>query len=70
MTIPERIEALVPMSKYGPGYDRNVTAALRDAQLFLDRDQIDAAEHYILLAETRAGMHTFEEYQALDPFTT
>lgn len=64
-----RIAALAPLTTYGPEYNRGVVDAIGDARLFASRGDADAAEHYLLVAEARAGRITFDEFEARDPFT-
>jgi len=63
-----RIAALAPLTLYGPDYNRGVADAIGDARLFASRGEVDAAEHYLLVAEARAGRITFDEFEARDPF--
>lgn len=67
-TWESRFEALHPLTVLGPGYHRGVAEALRDARLFADRGELEAAEHYLLVAEYRAGAIAFDEFGHLDPF--
>ena len=64
----DRLAALDRCTHYGPEYDRSVVSALSDHHHFDRLGEHDNAEHYLLLAETRAGLHTWEEYEELDPF--
>lgn len=65
MTYAERVAALEPMTHYGPSYSRGVAASLADSALFQARQETEAAERYLLQAELRAKVITFEEYQSL-----
>jgi len=66
-TTQARQEALAAFTQYGPEYRRGVAEALADARLLASRGEADAAEHYLLVAEARAGMITFEQLEARDP---
>jgi hypothetical protein len=55
-------------TEYGPDYNRGVAEALRDAQLFADRGQMDSASHYAQLAMCRAGRISWEEFVDRDPY--
>jgi len=67
ITTQTRQEALAAFTQYGPEYRRGVAEALADAHLFASRGEADAAEHYLLVAEARAGVITFEQLEARDP---
>ena len=64
----QRIAALDRYTHYGPEYDRNVATSLGDHHHFARLGEVDNAEHYLLLAETQAGLHTWDEHEELDPF--
>ena len=67
LTPQTRQDALAAYTQPGPSYHRGVAEALADARLFADRGDVAAAEHYLLLAEARVGMITFEQFEANDP---
>ncbi|MCL4414586.1 MAG: hypothetical protein M1522_07555 [Actinobacteria bacterium] len=67
ITTQNRQDALASFARIGPDYHRGVAEALADARLFAERGDAAAAEHYLLLAEVRAGMITFEQFEANDP---
>ena len=64
----QRLEVLEGFCKYGPDYNRNVAVAVSDHLLFAQRGDTKAAEHFLLLAEMRAGLMTWDEYESRDPF--
>ena len=64
----QRIAALVEYTVYGPNYDRNVVSAIDDYHHFNRLGEHDAAEHYLLLAELRAGKYTWGQFLERDPF--
>ena len=66
--IEERLVALERFTTYGPEYNRSVATSLSDYHHFHRLGETDAAEHYLLLAETQAGLYTWDEFAALDPF--
>ena len=65
-----RIGALISSGKctLGPGYNRSVNSHVQDALLFERRSNLDAAAHHLLLAEVCAGVMTWEQFEAVDPF--
>jgi len=67
-TQQDRLDALGMALTFGPTYDRNVATALKDALLFDQRGEVSAVEHYLLMAEMRANVITWDEYQERDPF--
>ena len=67
ITTQTRQDALASFTQTGPGYHRGVAEALADARLFAERGDTAAAEHYLLLAEARVGVITFEQFEANDP---
>lgn len=67
ITTQTRQDALASFARIGPDYHRGVAEALADARLFAERGDAAAAEHYLLLAGVRAGMITFEQFEANDP---
>jgi len=67
-TFAERVELLRPRTEYGPNFSRCIVEGLRDAALFFGRGELDAAEHYLLLAELRGGLIDEEEFYKRDPF--
>jgi len=68
LTFAERVELLRPRTEYGPNFSRGVVEALADATLFFGRGELDAAEHYLLIAEVRGGLLDEEEFNERDPF--
>jgi len=64
-TFDERVERLVPLTAYGPTYNRLVRESLLDAKREQDRDNEQYAERWLLKAEMHAKVITFEEYQVL-----
>ena len=64
----ERLAALRPLCHYGLHYDRGVAGAVSDHLHFADLHEDDASEHYLLLAELRAGYLGWEDFCAKDPF--
>jgi hypothetical protein len=68
LTFAERVELLRPRTDYGPNFSRGVVEALADAALFFGRGQLDAAEHYLLIAEVHGGVIDEEEFYKRDPF--
>jgi hypothetical protein len=67
ITTQNRQDALASFTQPGPGYHRGVAEALADARLFAERGDAAAVEHYLLLAEVRVGMITFEQFEENDP---
>ena len=63
------VDELAPLTKYGPDYNRGVASALADARLFLGRGELEAAVHFAQIARCRAGLISWDEFVALDPFT-
>jgi len=61
-----RVAALLPLTEYGPEYNRGVTSALSDAHHFAGFGQWKSAIHFLLIAELRAKLLTFEEFEVLD----
>jgi len=68
LTFAERVELLRPRTEYGPNFSRCIVEGLRDAALFFRRGELDAAEHYLLIAEVRGGLLAEEEFYERDPF--
>lgn len=68
MTSHDRILRLLPLTVCGPNYNRGVREHLADVDLFTSRGELDAAEHYLLAAERTAGLITWDELEARDPF--
>jgi len=62
-----RVERLRPRTECGPNFHRGVVEALSAAIRFFGWGQIDAAEHFLLLAELRAGIIDVETFAATDP---
>lgn len=52
----------------GPDYHRGVRDAIADARQFLAWGQLQAATHYLLVAQLRAGEISWEDFSAADPF--
>ncbi|MHB1713090.1 MAG: hypothetical protein ACYCV7_17160 [Acidimicrobiales bacterium] len=52
----DRIAALHPLMHYGPEYCRGVAFALAHARLCVGSDEACSGEHYLLVAEPRAGL--------------
>jgi hypothetical protein len=67
-TFAERVELLRSRTEYGPNFSRGVVEALKDAALFFRRGELDAAEHYLLIAEVHGGLIDEEEFYKRDPF--
>ena len=67
-TDEQRIAALAEHTVYGPSYDRSVVSAIDDYYHFNRLGEHDAAEHYLRLAELRAGKYTWEQFLERDPF--
>ena len=67
-TTAQRLAALSRFTDYGPEHDRNVVSALSDHHHFARLGEHDNAEHYLLLAEARAGLYTWEQFLQRDPF--
>jgi len=63
-----RMERLRPRTECGPNFSRGVAEFLRDALLFFGRGELDAAEHYLLIAEVHGGLIDEEEFYERDPF--
>lgn len=63
----KRITDLGGYQEQGPHYNRGVRDALADAETFLVRGEIAVAEHWVLIAECRAGAIPVEEFERLDP---
>jgi len=68
LTFAERVDLLRPRTECGPNYSRGVVEFLRDATLFFARGELDAAEHYLLVAEVHGGLIDEEEFYKRDPF--
>ena len=68
MATSDRLAALDRYTHYGPEYNRDIVTSLGDYHHFARVGEADAAEHHLLLAETRAGLHTWDEFDELDPF--
>jgi len=66
-TFTDRIESLEPFTHYGLSYRRGVADALAAARLFFTRGETTSAEHYLLLAELRAGLIDAEIFTREDP---
>ena len=64
----ERLAALRPLCRYGSQYDRGVAEAVSDHLHFAELHEDDASEHYLLLAELRAGYLDWEDFRSKDPF--
>jgi hypothetical protein len=67
-TFSERVDLLRPRTQYGPNFSRGVVEALRDAVLFFGRGEVEAAEHYLLIAEFHGELLDEEEFYERDPF--
>ncbi len=62
----KRLAALRPLCRYGSNYDRGVAEAVSDHLHFASFHEDDASEHYLLLAELRAGYIDWEDFYEKD----
>jgi len=62
-----RVERLRPRAECGQSFSRGVAEALADARLFFGRGEMATGEHFLLLAELRAGIIDVETFAATDP---
>jgi hypothetical protein len=60
-----RVAALLPLTEYGPEYNRGATSALADAHHF-EASVGGGPIHFLLIVELRAKLLTFEEFEVLD----
>lgn len=67
-SVQERLASLEPLCRYGASYNRGVASAVSDHRHFAELGETDAAEHYLLIAEQRAGYIEWEDFLENDPF--
>jgi len=63
-----RVERLRPRTECGPNFSRGVVEALAAAARFFGWGELDAAEHYLLIAEVHGGLLDEEAFFERDPF--
>jgi len=68
LSFSERVELLRPRTECGPNFSRGVSEFLSDAIHCFRIGDLDAAEHYLLIAEVHGGILTEEEFYERDPF--
>lgn len=72
LSVADRVARLEPFRQGAPKYRRSVADAADQALAYRSRTDASAeqlAEHYILLAELRADIITWEQFAERDPET-
>jgi hypothetical protein len=68
LTFAERVERLRPRTQCGPNFSRGVSEFLSDAIHCFRLGNLDAAEHYLLIAEVHGGLIDEDAFYKRDPF--